>query len=100
MKKPSKSISWMIAATLIICLLFLGYYYLNKQNIKDNKNPFAYNLDAYKTVDPKLINYTEKKSIELVKSKIYAMAVFTNYDIIISTESKLLIYDLNGKLKD
>lgn len=99
MKRLNTPLVWMIAAVLAICLLYLGYHYLYRQNIAREQNPYAYNIDAYKVVDPELINYKEIDSIELEQSETHSMATGAKNEILIGADSKLLVYSRGGTLE-
>ncbi len=63
-------------------------------------NPYEYNIDAFKEVDPALINWVEVQQINSNGDSLKSLAVDIYDNIYIGTHHKLLIYSNEGHLKN
>ena len=63
MKKRGVTIVVLLIITVIITVIVVDF--LNNRPDKRGENPYAYDVEQYKEVDPSLIHYKEKRIIHL-----------------------------------
>lgn len=93
MNRSLRSVSWIFSFLIILGLLYFGYHHLIRQTRNKEANPFKYNLDAFKTVDPALIHYTELAPLKLNSEFLHAIAVDATNRMYIAVDRELRIYD-------
>jgi hypothetical protein len=87
---------FLIILAAVIVVLIVGDF-LSGRADKSKPNPFEYDVDAFKNVDPSLIDYQERRNFRLGFDEPVAIAV--DEDIIYAAGDKdLKIIDLSGRL--
>jgi len=89
-------ISIAILALLIIIGLIAKDLFVNK--IEPVDNPYKYNIDNLKEIDPALVCYDEVMKIKPETENIYGIAIDNNDEIFISGEKKIYVFNNIGEL--
>ncbi len=84
-----------LLAAVIVAMIVTDYR--SDRPGKSKANPFALNLDAYKTVDPSLIHYREARNIKPGFEKPAAIKIVDD-KIYVAGDNKIKIISLSGKL--
>jgi lipopolysaccharide export system protein LptC len=95
MKNKYISLFLIILALLIVAVIAIEY--VNSKPKKAKQNPFEYNVDEFKQVDPKLISHAEKRQI---KVKLNGKAGITTFDgkIYLAANNTVSVISPEGKL--
>lgn len=80
---------FLIFLALVIVAIIVFNYTSNRPN-KVKENPYEYNIDEYKKVDPDLIKYKETRKIKVALDDHAGLATF-NGNIYLASASELLI---------
>lgn len=83
-------ISFSLILLLIVVYLMWKDFYTNKN--RNQENPFEYNIDNLKTIDPELITYKEITQINPDIEDLIAIAVDYNDNIYVTGKNKVMIY--------
>ena len=95
MKNKGIIIFLLILAAIIIAVI-VGDYVSDRPD-KSRPNPFAYDVNEFKTVDPELIHYRETKNFRIGFEEPVAIAVHNNR-IYVAGDNSVKIIDLSGTL--
>src|SRR5690606_26311627 len=71
--------------------------YSSQRPNKSEANPYEYNIDEFKDVDPELINYKETKNFKIGFENPTGIAV-NNNNIYVTGDKSLKVIDFSGKL--
>jgi ligand-binding sensor domain-containing protein len=94
--KKDKYSTRIIIILAVAGILYFGYKAISDNMLKDEPNPFEYNIENFKRTDASLIHYKQIQQIELSLQKPHALAIGPDDNIYVSGDSKYLILDLNG----
>lgn len=91
-----------VRVAAVLCLIALGVAVwagvaLLRHLPTTEENPFEYNLDAFKKVDPALILYRESDPIHTELTALRGLTVTTDGRILVVGDAALLILDRDGK---
>jgi hypothetical protein len=89
-------ILFLLLLAVIIVVVMIGDF-VSVRPDKSKPNPFAYDVDAFKTVDPDLIHYKESKNFRIGFEKPAALTVY-NEKIFVAGDQQLKIIGLSGDL--
>jgi len=89
-------IIFLLVMAVVIVAVFVSEF-LSDRPDRSKPNPFAYDVDEFKNVDPDLILYKESKNFKIGFDEPAAIAV-GNDKIYVAGDSKLKIIDFSGKL--
>lgn len=95
MKNKGIIIFLLILAVVIVAVIAGDY--ISDRPDKSKPNPFAYDVDEFKTVDPELIHYKETKNFKIGFDEPAAITV-QNEKIYVAGDTRLKIIDLSGNL--
>jgi hypothetical protein len=95
MKNKGIIIFLLILAVVIIAVI-VGDYVSDRPN-RSKPNPFAYDVNEFKTVDPALIHYKESKNFRIGFEEPAAIAIHHD-KIYVTGDNSLKIIDLSGAL--
>jgi hypothetical protein len=95
MKNKGIIIFLLILAVVIVAVI-VGDYVSDRPD-RSRPNPFAYDVDDFKTVDPELIHYKESKNFRMGFEEPAALAVHDE-KIYIAGDNRLKVIDLSGNL--
>jgi len=85
-----------ISLLLLFIVIFLMWkdFFLNER--KNQQNPYEYNIDNLKNIDPELIAYTEIKQIKPDMEVPLAITIDKNDQVYITGKNKVIIYNSDG----
>lgn len=89
-------IIFLIILAVIIVAVIVGDYVSGRPD-KSQPNPYAYDVEEFKNVDPELILYKESKNFKIGFEEPVALAV-QNEKIYVAGDKELKIIDLSGNL--
>jgi sugar lactone lactonase YvrE len=84
---------------LLATILFMVYDFFFSESLPE-KNPYEFNIDAFKQTDSTLVAWTEVQQIRPETDSIKSVAVDLQDNIYIGSKSKLFIYSKEGHLKN
>lgn len=96
--KTKKDRIW-TGAVIIISLagiLFFGYKAIHENSLRNQKNPFEYNIERYKEIDASLVHFSEVGRIPLELPYVYGLAVGPDDNIYVSGDEALHIFSKDG----
>jgi hypothetical protein len=82
-------------AAIVLVAVHLGGVVCKKAGQKPN--PYEYNLDDFRKVDPKWMTYQETGRIDIPARVLYALAADLDGHIIVSGDHALFIFNLEGQ---
>jgi len=88
---------------IIICISVIGNIYFGYRAISDNsestqENPFEYNIENFKQIDAKLLQYSEINQIPLCFQNVSGIAVGFEDNICVTGDESILIMHNDGQL--
>src|SRR5690554_655764 len=89
-------ITFLLILAVVIVAVIMGDYVSDRPN-RSKPNPYAYEVDEFKTVDPELIHYKEIKNFRFGLEEPVSIAVFDD-KIYIAGDNRLKVIDLTGAL--
>jgi len=95
MKNKGIIIFLLILAVVIVAVI-VGDYVSDRPN-RSKPNPFAYDVNEFKTVDPELIHYKESKNFRIGFEEPAAITI-QNEKIYVAGDNRLKIIGLSGNL--
>jgi hypothetical protein len=95
MKNKGIVLFLLILAAIIVTMIVADFR--SERPGKGKPNPYAYNINEFKNVDPSLINYRESKNFRIGFESPVAIAVHDD-KIYVAGDNLLKIIDLNGRL--
>lgn len=95
MKNKGIIIFLLILAVVIVAVI-AGDYVSDRPD-KSKPNPFAYDVEEFKTVDPELIHYRESKNLRIGFDEPAAIAIYDD-EIYVAGDNSVKIIDLSGSL--
>jgi sugar lactone lactonase YvrE len=98
MKKIYRLLSWALSVAVVFCVLLFGWRVLQNQSKETSSNPYEYNIERYRVVDPALIHFVESESIKINAKKLHAMATDKDGNIFVSADLNLLKFNNAGEL--
>ncbi len=87
---------FLLILAVVIVAVIVGEYVSDRPN-RSKPNPFAYDIDEFKTVDPELIHYRESKNFRVGFEEPAAITIFDD-KIYVAGDNRLKIIDLSGTL--
>jgi len=95
MKNKGIVIFLIILAAVIVAVIAIDYS--SERPNKSEANPYEYNIDEFKNVDPELIHYKETKNFKIGFENPTGISIHEN-TIYVTGDKSLKIIDLAGKL--
>ncbi|MFC2151724.1 hypothetical protein ACFLSE_04280 [Bacteroidota bacterium] len=92
--KQKLIIAFSLVLLLVVIYLMWKDFYVNKN--KSQKNPYEYNIDNLKNIDPELITFNEISQIKPEIEEITAIAIDENDRVYITGKKKVIIYKDNN----
>ncbi len=95
MKNKGIVIFLIILAVIVVAVIAIDYS--SQRPNKSEANPYEFNIDEYKNVDPDLISYRETKNFKIGFENPTGIAV-SNENIYVTGDESLKIIDYTGRL--
>lgn len=97
--KDTTTFTFLVIAGLVLILL-LGVFKLVRRgpDYRGDKNPYEYDIEQYKLVDPARIGYEEARSIPISFKKLHGIAVDSRDNIYVTGDSALVIVTPTGTI--
>ncbi len=101
MKKPERQNSRLLIRIIIIVSVignvYFGYRAISENTRTVSENPFEYNIESYKTIDPELLHYTETNLIPICFQEVSGIALGIEGNIIVTGDQSVLIMKPDGQ---
>jgi len=97
-KKNERLLTGIIITISVFGIIYFGFQALSDNSKNNQKNPFEYNIENYKTSGANLLHYSEIKQIPLDLQQIAGIAVGANDKIFATGDNSVLIFNSEGKL--
>ncbi len=81
------------ALVLLIGIIAIMWFDFYKNKNKSQENPYEYNIDKLKVIDPDLISHEEIGQIEPEIEELLAITIDKNDNIYLAGKQKVIIYD-------
>ncbi|MFC2103901.1 hypothetical protein ACFLS4_00945 [Bacteroidota bacterium] len=94
--KQKLIIAFSLILLMVVIYLMWKDFYVNKN--KSQKNPYEYNIDNLKNIDPELITYREIDQIKPQIDELTAIAIDKNDHLYITGKKKVIIYKENNQV--
>ncbi|MFC1490234.1 hypothetical protein ACFL6K_03395 [Candidatus Latescibacterota bacterium] len=98
-KKNNRLLIWVIIVVSVFGNIYFGYRAIseNTRTSSENDNPFEYNIDSYKVIDPELLHYTETNMIPICFEEVSGLALGAEGNIIVTGDESVLIMKPDGE---
>jgi hypothetical protein len=96
-----KNNRWLTTAIIIISLMgvvYFGYQAISDSFVKNQENPFEYNIDFFKKSDSALHHYSQWRQINPALDQLYAVAIGLENQLYISGDTRIVELNLQGDL--
>jgi hypothetical protein len=101
MKKPNKKnnrmLIWVVIVVSVFGNIYFGYRAISENRRTVSENPFEYNIESYKIVDPELLHYTETNMIPICFEEVSGIALGTGDNIIVTGDESVMIMKPDGE---
>lgn len=97
--KNDNLLLWLIIGVSVIGTIYFVYRAVSENTRSVQENPFEYNIDYFKHIDPELLNYTEIRQIPLGFQHVSGIAVDFEDNIYVTGDEKVLILNNDGQLQ-
>ena len=89
---------WTSAVIIIsmMGILFFGYKAIRENSLRNQNNPFEYNIDRFKESGASLVEYSEINRIPFELPHVYGLAVGPEDNIYVSGDKTILIFSGDG----
>lgn len=96
--KTKKDRIWTGAVIIISMtgILFFGYKAIRENSLRNQKNPFEYNIERYKEIDASLVHFSEVGQIPFELPHVYGLAVGPDDRIYVSGDEAIHIFSTDG----
>jgi hypothetical protein len=96
--KNKKDRIWTGAVIIIsmMGILFFGYKAIRENSLRNQENPFEYNIERFKENDASLVQYSEVNQIPIELPHVYGLAVGPEENIYVSGDNAILIFRGDG----
>ena len=92
-----KQIKYFLIFLALLIVIVVATNYLNSKPKKVKENPYEYNVDEYKKVNPELISYKETRQIK-VKLDDHAGLATSGENIFLASNQKVTVISVKGKV--
>ena len=96
-RKNSRLLIWVIIVVSVIGNVYFGYRAISENTRTVSENPFEYNIESYKTIDPELLHYTETNLIPICFQEVSGIALGIENNIIVTGDQSVLIMKPDGQ---
>ena len=98
-RKNSRLLIWVIIVVSVIGNIYFGYRAIseNTRTVLKNENPFEYDIESYKIIDPELLHYTETNLIPICFQEVSGIALGIDGTIIVTGDGSVLIIKPDGE---
>jgi hypothetical protein len=93
-----KQLKYFLIFLALLIVVVIAANYINSKPRKTNQNPYEYNVDKYKKVDPELISYKEVRQIKINIGENGGIATSNNM-IYLAADSSVKILTLQGQIQ-
>ena len=96
--KSRKDRFWTYAVLVISVagVLFFGYQAIRESTVRNQRNPFEYDIDRFRETDSSLVHFSEATQIPLEMPHVYGLAVGPDDHIFVSGDEAIHIYNPDG----
>ncbi len=99
-KKRDKILRAIVITISLAGILFFGYRAVREATERSKGNPFEYNIDNFKNVDPSLPRYREVSRIPVGQEEVFGIASGSDDRIYVSGSEAILVLDREGRQQD
>lgn len=96
-RKINRLLLWVIIVVSVIGNLYFGYRAISDNKRTVSENPFEYNIERYKIIDPELLHYTETNLIPICFQEVSGIALDIENNIIVTGDQSVLIMKPDGQ---
>jgi len=79
-------------------ILYFGYRAIRDNAVRNQENPFEYDIERFKQSDAELVHYSEVGRIPLELQNVFGISIGPDDRIYVSGESSILIFEKDGTL--
>lgn len=79
-------------------ILYFGYRAIRDNSIRNQENPFEYDIESFKKSDADLVQYTEVGRIRVELQTVFGVSVGPDDRIYVSGDDSILIFEKDGTL--
>ena len=90
-----KNIKYFLIFLALVIVAVIALNYISSKPKKAKPNPYEYNVDEFKMVDPELIHYKETRQLKVALDDHAGLAAF-NGNIFLASNQKLTVISPNG----
>ncbi len=96
--KNKKDRIWTGAVIIIsmMGILFFGYKAIRENSLRNQENPFEYNIERFKENDASLVKYSEVNQMPIEVPHVYGLAVGPEENRYGSGDNAMLIFSGDG----
>jgi hypothetical protein len=87
-----------ILVIAIAGISYFGFKAILNTDRKDQTNPFEYNIEDLRRIDPQLMHYNQVQQIEIDLQELYGVAVDLDGRIYVSGDESMICYQKNGSI--
>ncbi len=95
----SRLLTAAIIVTSLSGILYFGYRTVRDQSGPGQGNPYEYDIEDFKKVDPALVHYVESARIPLGPGRVHGIASGSDGRIYVSGEGSVLVFGRDGILR-
>lgn len=88
---------WLIIVVSVIGNIYFGYRTISENKRTVSENPFEYNIESYKAINPELLHYTETNLIPICFQEVSGIALGKENNIIVTGDRSVLIMKPDGE---
>ena len=90
---------WLIIGVSVIGTIYFVWRAVSENSRSVQENPFEYNIENFKHIDPELLKYTEIRQIPLSFQQVSGIAVDCEDNIYVTGDESVLILHNDGQVK-
>ena len=98
-EKNNHMLLWLIIGASVIGTIYFVYRAVSENTRSVQENPFEYNIEYFKHIDPELLKYTEIRQIALSFQQVSGIAVDFEDNIYVTGDERVLIFNNDGQLQ-
>jgi len=80
----------------VVGILYFGYMAIRANSLRNQENPFEYDIESYKKSGADLVHYIEDGRIPIELQTIYGVSIGPDDRIYVSGDDSILIFNRNG----
>jgi hypothetical protein len=95
-KGTSRVLTAAIVFSALVGIFYFGYRVVRGPSVPGETNPFEYDIEDFKKIDPGLVHYAESARIPLGPGEVHAIAAGSDGRIYVAGDEAVLVFDGNG----